>query len=210
MNMRSLVWVGLVAIAGCASGRADTERVALPAPVSAVGSVTTESAPEVDPSDTPEPPAALPAPVRAWWPEIVAAAEPHRVSPELVALVVWLESNGEPTAVSPTGARGLMQLMPATATKLAQARGEPPPTPTELLDPQRSLELGCAHLAALGVELGITPTATALDGADVHRLAIAYNGGSKVLSAWERGEALPIETERYSAALRERWEAIPR
>jgi soluble lytic murein transglycosylase len=145
----------------------------------------------------------LPEAVSAWWPRIVTAAEHHGVSPELVALVVWLESNGEPTAVSPAGALGLMQLMPGTAAKVAQARGEPPPTEGELLDPQRNLDLGCAHLAALGSELGVEP----LDGAAVHRLAIAYNGGAKVLAAWQRGEPLPAETERYAATMRERWEA---
>jgi soluble lytic murein transglycosylase-like protein len=155
-------------------------------------------------SPAPEPTAlVLPEAVSVWWPEIMAAAERHGVSPDLVALVVWLESNGEPTAVSPTGALGLMQLMPGTAAKVAQARGEPPPTKDELLEPRRNLDLGCAHLAELGAELGVEP----LDGAAVHRLAIAYNGGAKVLAAWQRGEPLPAETEHYAAAMRERWEA---
>jgi hypothetical protein len=30
---------------------------------------------------------------------------------------------------------------------------------------------------------------------------------AKVLAAWQRGESLPAETDRYAAALRERWEA---
>ena len=148
--------------------------------------------------------AALPEAVSAWWPEINAAADRHGVPPELVALVVWLESNGDPEARSPMGALGLMQLMPGTAAKVAQGRGEPAPGEDDLLDPERNLDLGCAHLAALAAEHGAEP----LDGAAVHRIAIAYNGGAKVLAAWQGGAPLPEETERYAATLRERWEAL--
>lgn len=148
--------------------------------------------------------ASLPATVGAWWPEISAAAERHDLPPELVALVVWLESNGDAEARSPSGALGLMQLMPGTAAKVAAARGEPAPTEDDLLDPERNLELGCAHLSALATELGAEP----LDGAAVHRLAVAYNGGTQVLTAWQGGSPLPDETERYAAKLRERWEAL--
>lgn len=209
MSTRTLVWAGLVAIVGCATATADNE------PMGPDGSTKAGPSADAAPRDPAQSPAAeptaslaaLPPSVRAWWPEIVRVAERHAVAPELVALVIWLESNGEPTAVSSAGARGLMQLMPATAAKVAQARGEPAPTDAELLDPARNLELGCAHLAALGSELGVGLAADSLDGAAVHRVAIAYNGGAKVLAAWERGEPLPRETERYAAALRERWEA---
>lgn len=148
--------------------------------------------------------AILPATVGAWWPEISAAAERHDLPPELVALVIWLESSGDAEARSPSGALGLMQLMPATAAKVAAARGEPAPTEDELLDPERNLALGCAHLSRLATELGAEP----LDGAAVHRIAVAYNGGERVLTAWQGGAPLPNETERYAAKLRERWEAL--
>jgi len=146
---------------------------------------------------------AVPEAVAGWSSEIIAAAEHHGLDPDLAAVVVWLESNGQPDARSPSGALGLMQMMPATAAAVAERRGEPAPSETELLDPQRNLDLGCAHLAELAAELA----PEGLDGGAVHRIAVAYNGGPRVLARWQQGEPLPEETRRYAAAMRERWDA---
>src|ERR1700679_1976185 len=44
-------------------------------------------------------------------------AQQYAVSPALVRAVIQVESGWEPGAVSPKGAKGLMQLMPATAER---------------------------------------------------------------------------------------------
>lgn len=49
---------------------------------------------------------------------VVDAANRHGVDPDLVHSVIKAESNYNPMAVSTAGARGLMQLMPATARQL--------------------------------------------------------------------------------------------
>lgn len=46
------------------------------------------------------------------------AAEKYDLPPQLISAVIRAESNFEVRAVSPAGAQGLMQLMPATATEL--------------------------------------------------------------------------------------------
>ena len=51
-------------------------------------------------------------PVLRWLPEIMAASAQWGVPPELIAAVIYVESRGEPGPISPSGARGLMQMMP--------------------------------------------------------------------------------------------------
>src|SRR4029453_10571250 len=73
-----------------------------------------------------------PAPPRAFWEtlypfgcrnDVTAAAQRSGLDPFLVAAVVREESSYYPRALSRAGARGLMQLMPATARPMAEHRG---------------------------------------------------------------------------------------
>ena len=148
----------------------------------------------------------LPKAVQAHWAQISAAATRHGVDPQLVAVVVWSESNGHAKARSPIGARGLMQLMPATAAAVARDLGRPVPTADDLDDPVLNLELGVAHLADLIAALTDGP----LDRAAVHRVAAAYNGGLEVALRAEAGAPLPAETATYAARVADRWVARSR
>jgi hypothetical protein len=74
--------------------------------------------------------ARLPEAGRQWAGEIEAAATRHGVDPALFAALVWAESGFRPDAVSHAGARGLAQLMPATAAGL----GVDPDDPVQNLD----------------------------------------------------------------------------
>jgi Transglycosylase SLT domain len=67
------------------------------------------------------------------------AARRNRVDGLLVAAVVEAESSFSPTAVSPRGAMGLMQVLPSTA----EARSE------TLFDPHVNLDAGCRYLGSL-------------------------------------------------------------
>lgn len=55
--------------------------------------------------------------VGRWRPQIEAAARHGRISEALIVAVIMAESGGNPRARSPAGARGLGQLMPATARR---------------------------------------------------------------------------------------------
>src|SRR5262249_33618397 len=53
-----------------------------------------------------------------YWETVRAAAHANGVDPLLVLALIRQESLFEPEAMSPAGARGLMQLLPATARQL--------------------------------------------------------------------------------------------
>jgi soluble lytic murein transglycosylase-like protein len=72
--------------------------------------------------------------------EIERAAARHGVDPRLVEAVVRVESGGNSAAVSPKGAQGLMQLMPARAAALGVR---------DVFDPVANLDGGVRHLRDL-------------------------------------------------------------
>ena len=67
-------------------------------------------------------------------------ARQYEVSPELVDSVIQVESNYNPYAVSPKGAQGLMQLMPATARRFGVRN---------TFDPKDNVEGGVRYLKFL-------------------------------------------------------------
>ncbi len=106
-----------------------------------------------------------------------AAARRHGLDPSLVLAVVQVESGFRPEAVSPQGARGQMQLMPATAAGLGVK---------DSFDPEQNLDGGTRHLASLVARY---------DG-DLTRALAAYNAGQ---AAVERHRGVPpyAETRAY-------------
>lgn len=93
--------------------------------IPAVADLFDPSAP-IDPSWA----AALPEAGMPWSGAIGDAAARNGVDPRLLSALVWTESGFRPEAVSEAGARGLAQLMPATAAGL----GVDPDDPLQNLD----------------------------------------------------------------------------
>lgn len=91
-----------------------------------------------------EQPAAAPAPApadpQAFEPMIIAAAQKYQLDPRLLRSQMMAESSGNPAAVSPKGARGLFQHMPATAAELGIADPH---------DPAQSIEGGAKYMRQL-------------------------------------------------------------
>ena len=109
--------------------------------------------------------------LRAYYPleygdTIAATAAEVGLPPYLVAGIIRQESAFDPRATSPVGARGLMQLMPATAREMSRKVGLPY-APESLYRPEVSIRLGAAYFREV------------LDGFDGNvALALAgYNGG---------------------------------
>lgn len=83
-----------------------------------------------------------PVPQVPYGEQIYEAAKRHGVDPRLVAAVIGAESDYEVRALSPKGARGLMQLMPATALRFGV-------TEDRIHDPASNLDAGTRYLAWL-------------------------------------------------------------
>lgn len=95
------------------------------------------------------------------------------VDPFLVWAVMREESHFAAWAVSPAGACGLMQLMPATAEGAARALGMKI-TREDLFRPEVNLRLGTWYLARM----------IASCGGDIPRALAAYNGGLGNVRRW--------------------------
>ena len=106
-------------------------------PVAAKGVVALEeraSEAEADEPDSPE------YDLSAIPDYIKAAAQRYRLSESLIAAVISVESNWDHEAVSPKGARGLMQLMPQTSAAIGVRDPH---------SPDQNIDAGASHLRAM-------------------------------------------------------------
>jgi soluble lytic murein transglycosylase len=112
---------------------------------------------------------------RAFWDLVKPAAERMRLDPYLVLAVIRQESLFNPEARSVSDARGLMQLIPATAVREAAAGFGPFDGPQSLYQPEFNIALGTAHLRHL---------LETFSGDRVRAIA-AYNAGSAPVRHWD-------------------------
>lgn len=121
------------------------------------------------------------------------------VDPALLYGIALQESRFEIAAISPAGARGLMQIMPATASSVANDPALRDDDAWRLHDPLLSMELGQRYLLMLARSEAI--------GGDLIRVLAAYNAGPGNLARWQPAqrhrddpflfiEAIPIEETR--------------
>lgn len=108
--------------------------------------------------------------VREGWPTPVTLPS-TAVEPAIAYGIMRQESSFDPTAVSGSGAMGLMQLMPSTARRTAKQSGLPD---LNLFDPSQNMALGSFYLAGLIQQFGnCLPLAIA-----------AYNAGPNNVANW--------------------------
>ena len=132
-------------------------------------------------------------PIPPWQPQ-----SGFTVDRALIYAMMRQESGFNTQALSPDGARGLMQLMPRTASYIGDRRYHGK-AEHELYEPSLNLELGQRYIAYLLAHERVQ--------GDLFRLTTAYNGGPGNLGKWERAiqadddpllfiEALPSKETR--------------
>ncbi|ABZ74781.1 Lytic transglycosylase catalytic [Shewanella halifaxensis HAW-EB4] len=109
--------------------------------------------------------------------QIAMAARAYRLEPALIRAVIHAESAFKSTAVSKTGAQGLMQLMPATAGELGVS---------DAFHPEQNILAGSRYLALL---------LKRFDG-DIALACAAYNAGASRVEQYNGVPPYP-ETQAY-------------
>src|SRR6266545_1714477 len=114
---------------------------------------------------------------RAYDDIIKEAAGTYEVDPQLIRAVMRAESAFNPMVVSPAGAQGLMQLMPALAEEMGV---------TDPFDPRQNIMAGAKYLRwLLDLNRGNIPLTLA-----------GYNAGPTIVSKYKRVPPFK-ETQRY-------------
>ncbi len=104
------------------------------------------------------------------------AAAGSTLDPLAVTALMLAESVFDVTAYSPAGARGLMQLMPATGARMAEQAGIAAPAPDDYFRLEVNILLGATYLKHL----------LALFEQQLPPVIASYNAGEHVVSAWWR------------------------
>ena len=121
----------------------------------------------------------------AFDPIIEKYALEHRLDPSLIRSIIAAESNFNPKAVSRKGARGLMQLMPATAERLGVANA---------FDPEENIRGGVQHFRWLMDNFNN----------DLDLSLAAYNAGENLVARLGRVPEIK-ETREYVRTVTQRY-----
>lgn len=126
--------------------------------------------------------AAAQARIRALAPLMAEVAQRHDIDPLLLHALAHIESRHQSQAISAAGARGLMQVMPATGRGLGVAEAE-----RALLSPQTNLEASARYLKQLQARFGN----------DLRLVLAAYNAGEGAVERHGRRVPPFAETQAY-------------
>ena len=111
----------------------------------------------------------------AYWEQIEHSANEYGLDPLTVLSIIREESRFDASAHSAAGARGLMQIMPATAYRIDKSIGIGIKTESDLNIPETNIRTGAFYLKMLFEEFRSLPVVLA-----------AYNAGEAPLKRWQK------------------------
>ena len=114
--------------------------------------------------------------------QVYKNSERSEIDPAWIYAMMRQESAFMPDAISPVGARGLMQLMPATAKNVARKLKQRRPSKYELLQPEKNIRLGTAYLQEVYKRFENPVLAIA-----------AYNAGPHRVERWLPDSDMPAD-----------------
>jgi len=120
--------------------------------------------------------------VMSLAPALMDAARDNQVDPLLLHAIAHVESRHNPRAVSKAGARGVMQVMPATGRRFGVA------------DPERNLHDADTNLRASAAYLHVLQRRF---GDDLRLVLAAYNAGEGAVEKYGRDVPPYAETQDY-------------
>jgi len=128
---------------------------------------------------------------KGYWNNVAAQAGAYGVDPYLVLAVIREESRFNPRAVSHSGARGLMQIMPRTGRVLAHNLGKSDYRTRKLFTPALNIEMGSCYLSDL---------VKSFQG-NVYLSLAGYNGGPnkirKYLKSWYNDNLNSVDIDEF-------------
>ena len=139
----------------------------------------------------------IPASVKRWHQPIETMAKKYNVDPNLIAIIMTMESGGYSKADSGE-AQGLMQITPLTGHDIATKYLKQPVQKYNIWDPNTNIEFGTALLAKLRDTFGETNQGPTWNST-VELVAAAYNGGPGAANSLLLGKGLhDTQTVVYS------------
>lgn len=139
----------------------------------------------------------IPSTVKHWQGPIDEMAKKYDIDPDLLAIIMTLESGGYSKANSGE-AQGLMQITPLTAKDIASKYLKTPTKTYNIWDPRTNIEFGAAYLSYLRDQFGAVNQGPSWDST-VELIAAGYNGGPGAANSLQEGKGLEdAQTVVYS------------
>lgn len=111
---------------------------------------------------------------QGFWPSITASAKKYGMDPYFVAAIIREESQFRPEALSPAGARGVMQVMPSTGEWIARNAGMAAFERAKLFEADTNIAIGTWYLSHLMKKFN----------GNLTLVSAAYNAGPEPVLAW--------------------------